>query len=241
MRILNGITLTGSAVLDSNSLIVGTTQLVVSSGKIGIGTSTPSTELHIVDSNPELLRLERTGGLGNAVIGASSLGGMVFFGKPQTGNFAVGATFDLTSSPYFTVGSNGNFGIGTGSTPSFKLHVSHGTGGDSTFTGGILVENTSATTGEPTLAFKSISTGANYWLTGLNEGSAYSIAYGTGFLATTTKFTINTAGNVGISTTNPAAKLDVVGEIRTSDKFGYGASAYTQYNATSKSIDFIFV
>lgn len=47
MKILNGITLTGNAALDANSLTVGSTQIIATSGRVGIGTTNPTTTLQV--------------------------------------------------------------------------------------------------------------------------------------------------------------------------------------------------
>lgn len=48
MKILNGITLTGNAALDANSLTVGSTQIIATNGAVGIGTTNPTTTLQVV-------------------------------------------------------------------------------------------------------------------------------------------------------------------------------------------------
>ncbi len=91
----------------------------------------------------------------------------------------------------------GKVGIGTDS-PSSTLTISSSVGGDGTWNkSGILIENTSTTTGEPTLAFRNAGTtgtGANYWHTGLNQSNTYKIAYGTSFTDGNTKFELSTGG-----------------------------------------------
>ena len=94
-------------------------------------------------------------------------------------------------------GIDGNVGIGT-NTPTSTLTVSSDAAGDSSWDkSGILIENTSTTTGEPTLAFRNAGTGgtgANYWFTGLNQSNIYKIAYGTSFTDGNTKFELSTGG-----------------------------------------------
>jgi hypothetical protein len=51
---------------------------------------------------------------------------------------------------------------------------------------------------------------------------------------------VTSTGNIGIGTTSPAERLEVSGNVRTSGQYQYGANAYTEYNSTDKSIDFIF-
>lgn len=104
-------------------------------------------------------------------------------------------------------------GIGT-TTPTSKLHIVGATGGDGTWNQGILIENSNATAGEPTLAFKSNATGTDYWFTGLNQNSSYDIAYGTSFTDGNIKFRILNGGNVGIGVTAPTQKLHVQGNMR---------------------------
>ncbi len=56
----------GSIALPANGLTVGTTQLVCSGGKVGIGTSGPGTPLHILNSNGAVIRLDSGYGVGVA-------------------------------------------------------------------------------------------------------------------------------------------------------------------------------
>ena len=94
-------------------------------------------------------------------------------------------------------GIDGSVGIGT-NVPTSTLTVSSSVGGDGSWNkSGILIENTSTTTGEPTLAFRNAGTsgtGANYWHTGLNQSNTYKIAYGTSFTDGNTKFELATNG-----------------------------------------------
>jgi hypothetical protein len=108
------------------------------------------------------------------------------------------------------VAINGNIGINNTS-PLFRLHVLGTTGGDSTFNQGILIENSNATDGEPTLAFKVKSMAdSTYWFTGLNQSANYKIAYGSSFTDVNTLFSVLNTGNVGIGLASPIRKLDVL-------------------------------
>lgn len=112
----------------------------------------------------------------------------------------------------------GNVGIGTTS-PSWKLHVSHSSGGDATYSGGILIENTSTTAGEPNIGFKNAGMGSNLWFVGPNQDTDMNFAYGTTHSDANTKMTITSGGNVGIGTTAPAYALDVSGDVRATGTF----------------------
>ncbi len=110
----------------------------------------------------------------------------------------------------------GKLGLG-GVTPTSTLTVSSATGGAESWVGGILVENTSTTTGEPAIAFRnagSSGTGDNRWVLGLNQSANFDIAYGdstgTVFTNANTAIRIGTNKNVGIGGVFTGARLDIV-------------------------------
>jgi len=128
----------------------------------------------------------------------------------------------------------GNVGIGTTS-PSWKLHVSHSSGGDATYSGGILIENTSTTAGEPNIGFKNAGMGSNFWFVGPDQDTDMNFAYGTTHSDANTKMTIASDGNVGIGTTAPSEKLEVVGNIRLVGAGGTGDGSLEIWRGTNAS------
>jgi hypothetical protein len=108
-----------------------------------------------------------------------------------------------------------------GTVSSGRITVSSDAAGDSSWDdSGILIENTSTTTGEPTLAFRNAGTngtGSNYWFTGLNQSSIYKIAYGTSFTDGNTKLELASNGALRLNTyTQGFLQTDANGNISTS-------------------------
>ena len=102
-----------------------------------------------------------------------------------------------------------------------QLTVSSSVGADASWDdSGILIENTSTTTGEPTLAFRNAGgsgTGSNYWFTGLNQTAIYKIAYGTNFTDANTKFELATDGGLKLNSyTQGFLQTDSNGNVSTS-------------------------
>jgi hypothetical protein len=172
---------------NSNWTLVGSNQFSNISGNVGIGTSSPSTKLHVV---------------GNA-----TLAGTVNFNNNW--NVQTGSDFYLEKSGtrYMTVyGTGGNIGIGT-NTPTEKLEVA----------GTLMLSNTTASsdlqfnnatrptiypngTNTPTnlaLQVRSKGTGA-LQLNGENAGNVEIAAGG---------------GNVGIGTTSPNSTVQINGSV----------------------------
>jgi len=207
-----------------------------SSGNVGIGTTSPTQKLEIhgnvkigdasADNYVQAVFSDgtetRMHGYGfymsrtNSYIRPTSDGSQILVIGTENNTW----NYVALDTNYFTVSTNasehlrvtniGNVGIGTTS-PAFKLHILGTGGGDSTFTGGVLIDNNNATDGEPTLAFRvnSMVAGGNYWLTGLNQSNNYSIAYGPSLTDGNTLFKIQSNGNVGIGTTSPDSKFHV--------------------------------
>jgi hypothetical protein len=172
----------------------------INSGNVGIGTSDPSvggtvgSKFTIIQSDNSTAIAIYSGTSRRFAINPISNGGFTLF---DGGN----ATFNSGITQL-----NGNVGIGT-TAPSVALHIArtaavspsirlHTT--DSTTNGSIQWTNST----NSMLAF--IGSNAN-----IGDGSG-NLEFATG--GTTTRMVINSAGNVGIGTNTPGAKLDVNGD-----------------------------
>jgi hypothetical protein len=114
-------------------------------------------------------------------------------------NATSGAFTSASLIPNMVLKNDGNVGIGT-TNPTFKLHIVNTTGGDGTYTGGILVENTNATTtGEAAIGFKNAGgsgSGSNLWLIGMNQDTNFGFYYGTNFTDGNAKMSLGSDGNL---------------------------------------------
>lgn len=230
-----GDTMTGSLALPNNGLTVGTTQLVVASGNVGIGTASPGATLDVVG------QIKLSGGApGVGKVLTSDAAGLATWQAPV----AAAAT-----STYTTLGTSAN-GTATGHTAVGSQAGSNHTGINSTFigyhagdTGGTGTNNTvigaSALTGVAVNGSNNTVVGASAILTaainhavaignGAQVSGSGGVAIGSGASAPTSTVVIGSnnggtfqeglridpAGYVGIGTTTPTAKLDLNGDFK---------------------------
>ena len=162
---------------------------ITSGGNIGIGTASPTTILDIQPSSgTPVFRIARTGGT-DVRIGASvtATGGLI--GTYTASPFSI----YTNSSAKVTVTSDGNVGIGTTS-PSNPLHVEKDAGGSA-----VAYFNSLNADGYG-VAIRTADTGNDKYVLRLDSNSG----------STPVMYATN-AGNVGIGTTSPSAKLHVSG------------------------------
>lgn len=190
------------------------TLYIKSDGNIGIGTSSPSEELHIQSTSPGV-RLQDSDGtntFGRTHFSGSSL---YFYSRNNTsnGNFIWAGSNGTANTEFMRINSDGNLGIGTGS-PDDLLHIFNSSGDAN-----LQIESTS-TGGDARLKLKANSTGvsqirfedeadANVGLLTYSH-SNNSMQFRTNDAE---RMRITNGGDVGIGTDLPTEKLDVNGNV----------------------------
>ena len=202
-----------------------------SSGRLGIGTSSPSDKLDISTGNIRLTDgyTLQWGGTSTFINGYNA--GIL---QLCTG-----------STPRLYINSSGNVGIGV-SSPGDVLHVK----GGSTYAG-IIADNSAATGGG---AFRAYRNGvqkaifcADSWVTGTSSDDAAIYADAGGGIkfytnnSSTAKAVLTSGGSLGIGTASPSSALDINGDCAVANTRAYqvkdsgGTTRYAMYMSGSLS------
>jgi len=212
----------------ANAGTVGEVMRLTQEGNVGIGTTSPVAKLHVVDGSENLYYSES---LGNGFRGLNLAGtnpsvrldggGDTFVISALNSSLAI---WDETASNYrFNILNNGNVGIGTTS-PTKKLEVNGQVRIESTNYEMLYLHQGDANGGF--IKFTNTDDTAG-WYTGIASTEKFIISRTAD--NSTPIITAQQDGNVGIGTSSPQQKLDVIGRIRAS----YNTSNYYEIGASS--------
>ncbi len=186
-------------------------------GNVGIGTTSPSAPLNIVNYNPKIV-LEDSDNANTFGQIRQQAGNLQLLANNNTSNGTMQFKLDngTTVTDVMRIDSSGNVGIGTTS-PSKKLHLVSSTTGD-----GLIIENDTA---EAAFYIKGVGDTQNTYSFVKNQGiDGLLLRHNSdtfGFGGNIASFLRN--GNVGIGTTSPSVTLDVASDnpkIRLTDTDG---------------------
>lgn len=171
-----------------------------SNGYVGIGTSSPQANLHINSTGAATIRFENEGNSYSYLQQADN-GGLIVLNNATGSSNAIIRSYGIT---YF---NGGNVGIGT-SSPSYKLSVATSTDSD-----GLLVNGTGINNLRVFTSLLSTDTTGGFALTHNQQDILVLQNTSTVGNYVSSIMTWNHNGDVGIGTSTPQNKLNVVGDI----------------------------
>ncbi|HHZ65494.1 MAG TPA: hypothetical protein EYN51_08385, partial [Flavobacteriales bacterium] len=196
---------------DISTLYIGTASGAGTIGRVGVGTTSPSTTLevqHNSASTTPLLELEQANATGDAsmLIQNTTQAFTLGIDDDDSDKFKISDNTSLGTNDRLTIDGSGNVGIGTAS-PTTALDVEFALGANA----GIDINNADPGTFDPRLRFQ--IDGTSVWAMGADDSDAdkFKIATG-GNIGAGAVITIDGSNSfVGIGTTSPATTLDVAG------------------------------
>jgi hypothetical protein len=200
-------------------------------GKVGIGTTSPSQDLHIKnDGDASVIFLERINNNAGYLLLNGSINPQIAFPHNQDLRFATvtNSAFDNFSEK-MRINSSGNVGIGTTS-PAARLHV------ENTNAAIVYVKST-VNNQNASIWFNSNSGGtqADRWEIGTNISAGTDLEF-FDRLNSVSRMVIQNDGNVGIGTISPNEKLQVAGNIHAYAPSGIDAGLFASTAAGSTTI-----
>jgi hypothetical protein len=195
-----------------------------SSGRVGIGTTSPSTKLDVADTGTTSCIIRARNDTTSVYLDANNAFSYLntFSNHPML--------FGTNNAERLRIDSGGRVGIGT-SSPGYALDVA---AADTTASAGYAVRiRANATAGAGALQFTDSGATAQYGLLvfGANgvgtlqaDGASSRLAFGTN---ATERVRIDSSGNVGIGTSTPGDLLTVAGPITSISPFGSFAALQT--------------
>jgi hypothetical protein len=169
-------------------------------GNVGIGTTAPGNLFVVSGTTASPLTVVRTTAASNISMEFKNSTGSWFAGQGSNGNFGIATNNNIGVGAPFNITTAGNIGIGT-ITPGNLLEVSGAIPSPLTIT--------RTTASNISMEFKN-STGS--WFAGQTSTGNFGIATNNN-IGVGAPFNITTAGNIGIGTTTPSGRLQVMGTV----------------------------
>ena len=191
-------------------------------GNVGIGTSSPSSKLHVAGGSGSTIR--NTASAGSSWFVGSNVDSYILHNESNTP-----MVFTTNGVERLRIDSSGNVGIGITSTSS-SLHIYR----NSTSQTALNVEAGPSASYAPGIYLTdNRSAGSNQRQYQISVGGYAQAFYVTDTTVSAVRLLIDSSGNVGIGVTSPAAKLDVAGTIYSRPGNTVGAIAILTADATS--------
>ena len=211
---------------------------ITSAGNVGIGTTSPSKTLHVYTTGNEGIFLQGTGG--GVWMDVQCTGSELWSYGCDTGGAGI---YNRTDNAYrFYVNNDGNVGIGT-TAPVTPLQVVSATNDVDVLRIGNTAGNSGSVQSFTHLAINHFNAGTfpstritayQDGVSGWPGGMYFSTREVNTDSAPLERLRITSAGSIGINTTNPTSRLEVVGDARiTTGSLGVGVAP----NATDGRID----